>query len=131
MLEPLKKNPGHKKRKGPVVLVIMDGVGIGKYEDGDAVKKSLTETLDTLAAENPYTTLKAHGLAVGLPSDGDMGNSEVGHNAIGCGRVFAQGAKLVSSSIESGSMFKGETWNKLTSVSLTSLAPSTTASANW
>ena len=44
----------------------------------------------------PMTTLKAHGTAVGLPSDADMGNSEVGHNAMGCGRVFEQGAKLVS-----------------------------------
>jgi len=42
-----------------------------------------------------------------------MGNSEVGHNAIGCGRVFAQGAKLVSASIENGAMFTGATWKKL------------------
>jgi 2,3-bisphosphoglycerate-independent phosphoglycerate mutase len=57
--------------------------------------------------------LKAHGTAVGLPSDDDMGNSEVGHNAIGCGRVFAQGAKLVSASIAEGRMFSGATWQKL------------------
>ncbi|MBN1647724.1 MAG: 2,3-bisphosphoglycerate-independent phosphoglycerate mutase [Spirochaetales bacterium] len=114
MLEPLKKNPRFKKRKGPVLLVVMDGVGIGKYEDGDAVKRAMTENLDALSAENPYTTLKAHGIAVGLPSDDDMGNSEVGHNAIGCGRVFAQGAKLVSASIAGGDMFNGATWKKLT-----------------
>ena len=80
----------------------MDGVGYGKYESGDAVKAAMTETLDELSASCPVTSLKAHGLAVGLPSDDDMGNSEVGHNAIGCGRVFAQGAKLVGKSIDSG-----------------------------
>ena len=100
-------------RRGPVVLLIMDGVGLGKYEDGDAVKKALTINLDKLYEENPHTQLKAHGTAVGLPSDADMGNSEVGHNAMGCGRVFSQGAKLVSQSIESGKMFEGTTWKKL------------------
>ena len=103
------------KRNGPVMLVIMDGVGYGKYEEGDGFKAARTEHLDMLQAECPTTRLKAHGTAVGLPSDDDMGNSEVGHNAIGCGRVFAQGAKLVSESIKSGDMFLGETWKKLTS----------------
>lgn len=58
--------------------------------------------------------MKAHGTAVGLPSDADMGNSEVGHNAMGCGRVFSQGAKLVQNAIDSKSMFKGTVWKKLT-----------------
>jgi 2,3-bisphosphoglycerate-independent phosphoglycerate mutase len=71
------------------------------------------DALSALTAAGPHTRLKAHGKAVGLPSDDDMGNSEVGHNAIGCGRVFEQGAKLVSASIESGAMFSGETWKKL------------------
>ncbi len=113
MLEPLKKTANFKKRRGPVVLVVMDGVGIGKYKEGDAVKQAMTENFDDLAAGNPYTTLKAHGKAVGLPSDDDMGNSEVGHNAIGCGRVFSQGAKLVSKSIKSGDLFTGTAWKKL------------------
>ncbi len=112
-VHPLKKNPSWKGRRGPVVLVIMDGVGYGKYEDGDAVKASRMDYLRKLEAESPHTKLKAHGTAVGLPSDADMGNSEVGHNAMGCGRVFAQGAKLVSNAISSGSMFDGETWKKL------------------
>jgi len=112
MVEPLKK---HSKisRKGPVVLVIMDGVGFGKFKEGDAVAESKTATLSNLYETAPWTKLKAHGTAVGLPSDDDMGNSEVGHNAIGCGRVFAQGAKLVGKSIESGAMFTGDTWKKL------------------
>lgn len=96
--------------KGPVVLVIMDGIGIGQYEDGDAVRSALTPTMDWLKANALYSALKAHGTAVGLPSDEDMGNSEVGHNAIGCGRVFAQGASLVSNAISSGAMFAGEVW---------------------
>lgn len=109
----LEKNPNWKGRRGPVVLVIMDGVGYGKYEEGDAVKASKMKYLDWFTANCPHTKLKAHGTAVGLPSDDDMGNSEVGHNAIGCGRVFAQGAKLVSESISSGLMYQGETWKKL------------------
>lgn len=112
MLEPLVKN-GKVNRKGPVMLVIMDGVGYGKYEDGDAVKQAVTKNLDNLLSTCPNTKLKAHGLAVGLPSDADMGNSEVGHNAMGCGRVFAQGAKLVKNAIDSKLMFSGESWKKL------------------
>lgn len=100
-------------RKGPVILLIMDGVGFGKYADGDAVQMAKTENLDKLFKTCPWTRLKAHGTAVGLPSDDDMGNSEVGHNAMGCGRVFAQGAKLVSESITSKKMYAGETWKKL------------------
>ncbi len=111
-VERLSKN-NKISRKGPVVLLIMDGVGFGKYEDGDAFKAAHTEHLDTLFATSPWTRLKAHGTAVGLPSDADMGNSEVGHNAMGCGRVFAQGAKLVATSIETGAMFEGETWKRL------------------
>ena len=112
MVEPLKRN-GKIERKGPVVLVIMDGVGFGKYKEGDAVASALTGNLDKLYATCPWTKLKAHGVAVGLPSDADMGNSEVGHNAMGAGRVFAQGAKLVSNAISSGDMYKGATWQKL------------------
>ena len=112
MVEALKKS-GKISRKGPVVLLIMDGVGYGKYKEGDAVAAAVTQNLDALLASCPNTKLKAHGTAVGLPSDADMGNSEVGHNAMGCGRVFAQGAKLVQNAVESGDMFKGATWQKL------------------
>ena len=112
MVEALKKM-GKISRKGPVVLVIMDGVGFGKYSEGDGVAAAMTTNLDKIYASNPWTKLKAHGLAVGLPSDEDMGNSEVGHNAIGCGRVFSQGAKLVNNSIETRAMFDGAVWKKL------------------
>ncbi len=99
--------------KKPVVLVIMDGVGRGDGGDGDAVKLAKTPNLDKLFETCPYTWLKAHGTAVGLPGDDDMGNSEVGHNALGCGQVYAQGAKLVSESIETGAIFRSKTWVRL------------------
>jgi len=97
----------------PIVLVIMDGVGKGDGGSGDAVVVAKTPTLDNLLATCPHTYLKAHGTAVGLPSDEDMGNSEVGHNALGCGQVYSQGAKLVGESIENGALYEAETWKKL------------------
>lgn len=97
----------------PIVLVIMDGVGKGDGGAGDAVAQAKTPTLDHLLATCPHTYLKAHGTAVGLPSDDDMGNSEVGHNALGCGQVYSQGAKLVGESIENGTLFASETWRDL------------------
>jgi len=115
MVEALKKRNNFSPRRGPVVLVILDGVGIGKYKEGNGVEEAFTETLDELRQTWPMTQLKAHGIAVGLPDDGDMGNSEVGHNAIGCGRVYAQGAKRVNQAIEDGSIFNGEVWKKLVS----------------
>ncbi len=99
--------------KKPVVLVIMDGVGRGDGGSGDAVKAAKTPNLDELFATCPYTWLKAHGTAVGLPSDEDMGNSEVGHNALGCGQVYSQGAKLVGESIENGALFRSKAWVSL------------------
>ncbi|MDZ7699629.1 MAG: 2,3-bisphosphoglycerate-independent phosphoglycerate mutase [Deltaproteobacteria bacterium] len=110
MLTALEKNPRFKKRNGPLVLMIMDGVGHGRYKEGNGVLNAYTPNLNSLTASCPSTYLKAHGTAVGLPSDGDMGNSEVGHNAMGAGRVFAQGAKLVGDAISSGRMFEGPGW---------------------
>ncbi|MBQ8623707.1 MAG: 2,3-bisphosphoglycerate-independent phosphoglycerate mutase [Oscillospiraceae bacterium] len=97
----------------PIVLVVMDGIGYSVTGLGDAVTLANTPTLDKLLKECPNTKLKAHGSAVGLPSDDDMGNSEVGHNALGCGQIYSQGAKLVNESIESGKMFASSTWNEL------------------
>ena len=109
----LKKHLLYEGAKGPVVLVIMDGVGIGKNIDSDCVAQANTPHLDWLRKVSAYTEIKAHGKAVGLPEDSDMGNSEVGHNAIGCGRVFAQGASLIDDAISSREIFKGKVWNKL------------------
>ena len=96
--------------QGPVVCVVMDGVGIGAGDAGDAVALAHTPTLDWLKANAASGRLAAHGTAVGMPSDADMGNSEVGHNALGAGRIFDQGAKLVEEAIRSGSLFEGEVW---------------------
>jgi 2,3-bisphosphoglycerate-independent phosphoglycerate mutase len=79
----LKKSTDFAGPEGPVVLVIMDGIGIGKNPESDYVKQARTPNLDWLKENALYTELRAHGVAVGLPDDGDMGNSEVGHNAIG------------------------------------------------
>ncbi len=113
MVNALEKASNYKERTAPVVLLILDGVGFGKHETGDVVKCSNTPNLDWMIANCDSTRLKAHGTAVGLPSDADMGNSEVGHNAIGCGRVFAQGAKLVADAVSTGLMFEGTAWKEV------------------
>jgi 2,3-bisphosphoglycerate-independent phosphoglycerate mutase len=109
-LEKLKK---WTPRKGPLLLIIMDGIGIGPPLPGNAVYTAKTPTLDRLFKSELYTSLMAHGTAVGLPSDEDMGNSEVGHNALGAGRVFAQGAKRVNSAIADKTIFDSDTWKKM------------------
>ncbi len=112
-MKKLEKLSGYQGVKGPVVTIVMDGVGLAPARPGNAVADASTPTLDMLMKDYPWVSLKAHGTAVGLPSDDDMGNSEVGHNALGAGQVFAQGAKLVSNSIASGKMFESETWKNL------------------
>jgi 2,3-bisphosphoglycerate-independent phosphoglycerate mutase len=109
----LRRHPRFPGVPGPLLVVVMDGVGLGRRDAGDAVHLARTPTLDFLAAHTPTTRLRAHGTAVGLPSDDDMGNSEVGHNALGAGRVFDQGAKLVTAAIESGALFAGVAWQRL------------------
>lgn len=109
-LNKLKKIGGSK---GPLLLVIMDGVGFGRKDESDAVYLAKTPVLDKLLELKLQARLIAHGPAVGLPSDDDMGNSEVGHNAMGSGRIFAQGAKLVGKSIKSGAIFNSKSWGKI------------------
>ncbi len=96
----------------PVVLVVMDGIGYNDSDNLNAVKAAYKPCLDELWATCPHTRIKASGLAVGLPSDADMGNSEVGHNAIGCGQIYSQGAKLVNESIESKAIYESAAWKK-------------------
>ncbi|MFA5059884.1 MAG: 2,3-bisphosphoglycerate-independent phosphoglycerate mutase [Candidatus Omnitrophota bacterium] len=109
----LSKLNNFKTRPGPLLLIILDGVGLGKRDNSDGVFMAKTPCLDELMKGKLYTTLKAHGTAVGMPSDEDMGNSEVGHNALGAGRVFAQGAKLVSEAINAKRIFQTPLWGKL------------------
>mgnify|MGYP000072414016 CR=1 FL=1 len=98
---------------GPVVVIVMDGYGIPKNDAGSAIAAARKPTLDKLFAECPHITLRAHGTAVGMPSDDDMGNSEVGHNAIGAGQVYAQGAALVANAIADGAIWAGEAWKEI------------------
>ncbi len=104
---------GYTSFPGPLVTVVMDGIGIGSKDERDGVFMANTPVLDELFTEPLMLQLKAHGTAVGLPTDDDMGNSEVGHNALGAGRVFAQGAKLVNEALQSGTVFQGDAWQKL------------------
>ncbi|HAB56815.1 MAG TPA: 2,3-bisphosphoglycerate-independent phosphoglycerate mutase [Acidimicrobiaceae bacterium] len=97
----------------PVLVVIADGVGEAPAGPMNAVTEAATPALDSLCDTRLYRTLKAHGPAVGLPSWDDMGNSEVGHNALGAGRIFAQGAKLVNRAIESGEIFESDVWQSV------------------
>ena len=106
-LEPL---PGYTPFDGPVVCAVLDGVGLGKGDESDGVFLARTPVLDALLNTPLYRELKAHGTAVGMPSDADMGNSEVGHNTLGAGRVYAQGAKRVHDAVASGVLFQGKTW---------------------
>ncbi|MGE5490106.1 MAG: 2,3-bisphosphoglycerate-independent phosphoglycerate mutase, partial [Actinomycetota bacterium] len=98
---------------GPVVIIVMDGYGIPKSDAGSAIAAARKPTLDRLFANYPNIALRAHGTAVGMPSDEDMGNSEVGHNAIGAGQVYSQGAALVSDAIASGAIWQGEAWQEI------------------
>lgn len=114
----LKKLSSFPGRKGPLLLIIMDGIGLGKEDDGNAVFLAKPKTLSKITKDarkkNLFCTLKAHGPAVGLISDEDMGNSEVGHNALGSGQIFDQGAKLVDASIKDGSIYRTKIWLQLT-----------------
>jgi 2,3-bisphosphoglycerate-independent phosphoglycerate mutase len=109
----LDKLKSFQGRKGPLLLIVMDGIGIGKPDETNAVYLADTPNLDVLFKSALYTQLKAHGTAVGLPSDDDMGNSEVGHNAMGAGRVFDQGARLVNRALKTGSIFSSPVWNDI------------------
>ncbi len=99
-----------ERRPGPLVIVIMDGIGYREELEGNAFFEGYIPHFRWLWKHCPHILLKAHGTAVGLPSDKDMGNSEVGHNAIGAGRVYAQGARLVNEAIDSGRLFQGKGW---------------------
>ena len=91
--------------KKPVVLCIMDGFGINPGANGNAIEAANTPNLTKIFNENPFTTIGASGLDVGLP-DGQMGNSEVGHTNIGAGRVVYQMLVKISKSIQDGDFFE-------------------------
>jgi 2,3-bisphosphoglycerate-independent phosphoglycerate mutase len=109
----LKKLAAFPGIPGPVVTIVLDGFGVSPRAEGDAIKAAYTPNLDRLLAHYPHTLLRAHGTAVGMPSDEDMGNSEVGHNAIGAGQVYSQGASLVADAIATGALFEGQAWREV------------------
>jgi 2,3-bisphosphoglycerate-independent phosphoglycerate mutase len=98
---------------GPLVTIVLDGYGESSREVGNAIRAARTPVMDRLRRDFPHTILKAHGTAVGMPSDDDMGNSEVGHNAIGSGQVYNQGASLVSEAIKDGSLYERTPWKEV------------------
>ncbi|MGL1901779.1 MAG: 2,3-bisphosphoglycerate-independent phosphoglycerate mutase [Fibrobacterales bacterium] len=108
----LNKISGFGGYDGPIVTIVLDGYGLGQENEGNAIHLAHTPVIDGLLKKYPNIALNAHGTSVGLPDDTDMGNSEVGHNALGAGQVVAQGAKLVNESIASGAMFSGDVWQK-------------------
>lgn len=99
--------------EGPVVTIVMDGYGLPKQDTGSAIAAAVKPTLDHLFTTCSHIRLRAHGTAVGMPSDEDMGNSEVGHNAIGAGQIYAQGAALVADALASGALWQGEAWQQI------------------
>lgn len=111
----LKKSSVFEKINGPVVTIVMDGFGFNSNETGNAIAAARKPTIDRLMSKYSHVLLKAHGTAVGMPSDEDMGNSEVGHNAIGAGQVYSQGAALVANSIEAGEIFERDAWKEIVS----------------
>ena len=100
----------HAAVQGPVVVAVMDGVGLGPADGGNAWHAAHTPFLDHALATRPWVPLAAHGPAVGLASAQDMGNSEVGHNALGAGQIVDQGAKRVAQAIADRSLFAGASW---------------------
>ena len=124
----LEKLPNYSGVKGPLLLIILDGLGVFKKNadgyPGNAIDiaqpKNITKLLEN---EKIVAYLKAHGTAVGMPSDDDQGNSEVGHNAMGAGRVFSQGASLVDNAINDRSLFEGDTWKEMIDNALTHKTP--------
>ncbi len=95
--------PGGRPR--PFVLVIMDGWGINPRKEGNAIALARTPNIDRLAREWPHTAVRTSGEAVGLP-EGQMGNSEVGHQNIGAGKRVLQDYTRVSESIKDGTFFQ-------------------------
>ncbi|MBR6964771.1 phosphoglycerate mutase (2,3-diphosphoglycerate-independent) [Candidatus Saccharibacteria bacterium] len=94
---------------GPVVLAILDGVGLTTKRENNALAHAKLPFFAKISAECPHTLLNASGEAVGL-LPGVMGNSEVGHNTIGCGQIFKHGSAHIKESFDNGSIWQSEAW---------------------
>ena len=92
---------------GPVILLIIDGFGLGKDNHSNPLYVSPPNYWCKLKKQFPTSKIKTHGTYVGLP-DGQMGNSEVGHFTIGAGRVVDQDLYAINKLIENGQLFETE-----------------------
>lgn len=122
--EDFKLEKKYPEVEGPVLLMVLDGFGINADVEHNTVMRANEKTdfmykkwEDEAKKFCLFSALAAHGFAVGLPDDGDMGNSEVGHNALGSGQIVSQGAKLVNESLagEKPAMFQSDNWTEIKS----------------
>src|SRR5437867_12225414 len=90
-----------------VILIIMDGWGLGKVASADAIQHAKTPFVSSLYSQYPNTTLVTCGEAVGLP-EGQMGNSEVGHLNLGAGRIVYQELQRINVAIREGELTKNQ-----------------------
>ena len=91
-----------------VILIIMDGWGLGKKKESDAIQNANVPFVNSLYNKYPHSTLVTCGEAVGLP-EGQMGNSEVGHLNLGAGRIVYQELERINVAIKNGNLQKNET----------------------
>lgn len=94
---------------GPILLVILDGVGLRQDRYGNAVLQAHTEFIDQLFEKYPWVSLEASGEAVGILK-GQMGNSEVGHNALGAGQIIKQGIAKIEDDFQTGAIWQSAAW---------------------
>lgn len=92
-----------------VLLCVLDGVGLSKIKDGNALINANKPNIDYLMKEYPNKGINASGTFVGLP-DGQMGNSEVGHLTIGAGRIIYQSLELINRAIKDDSFYSNESF---------------------
>ena len=92
-----------------VLLCVLDGVGLSKIKDGNALINANKPNIDYLMKEYPNKGINASGTFVGLP-DGQMGNSEVGHLTIGAGRIIYQSLELINRAIKDESFYSNESF---------------------
>jgi len=103
----------------PALLIVMDGWGIGTGGPEDAIALANTPVFDRLWANYAHTTLMTHGRYVGLPSDKDMGGSEVGHLTMGAGLILDQGPTRINKAIKDGSFYQSDALKKIIAVGQT------------
>ena len=92
--------------RGPLIHVVLDGWGVGEPDETNAIHQAVIPVMDGLVQNHPYTQLWTHGKYVGLPSEKDLGGSEVGHMTMGAGVIKQQGPTLIKKLMQSGDFFE-------------------------